>query len=90
MFLNTSPTLMEEMLHRLNQGLLSTAIIVEQLWDKHSASLLEARRLEVELGEGGDYDQPYTWSMPPSGPHTLAWAKLGFYESVASLYRRWV
>jgi hypothetical protein len=75
-FLTTSPKLMEEMLNQMNQGLLSTAITVDQLWDKHCVSWLEVRRLEVELGAGGDHDQPYTWSLPPSGSHTLAWAKL--------------
>jgi hypothetical protein len=75
-FLSTSPEQMEEMLSRANRGLLSTAIIVDQLWDKHCVSWIEVRRLEVELGAGGDHDQPYTWSLPPSGSHMLAWAKL--------------
>jgi hypothetical protein len=75
-FLSTSPEQMEKMLSRANQGLLCTAVTVEQLWDKHCVSWIEVRRLEVELGAGGDYDQPYTWSLPPSGPHMLAWAKL--------------
>lgn len=75
-FLTTSPEQMEEMLCRANQGLLSTAITVDQLWDKHRVSWIEVRRLEVELGAGGDDDQPYTWSLPPSGAHMLAWAKL--------------
>lgn len=74
--LTTAPELMEEMLSRANQGLLSTAITVDQLWDKHRVSLLEVRRLEVELGAGGDHDQPYTWSLPPSGSPMLAWAQL--------------
>jgi hypothetical protein len=76
MVLSTSPEHMEEMLSRANQGLLSTAITVEQLWDKHCVSWIEVRRLELELGAGGDHDQPYTWSLPPSGSHMLAWAKL--------------
>jgi hypothetical protein len=75
-FLSTSPEQMEEMLSRANQGLLCTAVTVEQLWDKHCISWIEVRRLEVELGAGGDHDQPYTWSLPPSGSHLLAWAKL--------------
>jgi hypothetical protein len=54
--LSTSPEHMEEMLSRANQGLLSTAITVEQLWDKHCVSWIEVRRLEVELGAGGDHD----------------------------------
>ncbi len=67
---------MEVMLRRENQGLLSTAITVDQLWDKHHTSWIEVRRLELELGSGGDHDQPYTWSLPPSIPYALAWTKL--------------
>jgi hypothetical protein len=74
--LSTSPEHMEEMLSRANQGLLSTAITVEQLWDKNCVSWIEVRRLELELGAGGDHDQSYTWCLPPSGSHMLAWAKL--------------
>ena len=75
-FLSSSPEQMEAMLRRENQGLLSTAIPVDQLWDKYRVSWIEVRRLEMELGEGGDHDQAYAWSSPPSGPHLLAWAKL--------------
>jgi hypothetical protein len=64
-FLSTSPELMEAMLGRVNQGLLSTAITVDQLYDKHCISWIEVRRLEVELGAGGDHDRPYAWSFPP-------------------------
>lgn len=75
-FLSTSSEQMDAMLSRANQGLLSTAIAVDQLWDKHCISWIEVRRLEVELGAGGDHDQPYTWSLPPSSSHVLAWMKL--------------
>ena len=75
-FLSTSPAQMETMLRRENQGLLSTAITVDQLWDKHRVCWIEVRRLEMELGEGGDHDQVYAWSLPPSGPYALAWTKL--------------
>jgi len=75
-FLSTSSEQMEAMLRRENQGLLSTAITTDQLWDKHYVSWIEVRRLEVELGEGGDHDRPYTWSLPPSGPLVLACKKL--------------
>jgi hypothetical protein len=74
--LSTSPEQMQEMLSRANQGLLCTAVTVEQLWDRHCVSWIEVRRLEVELGAGGDHDQPYIWSLPPSASHILAWAKL--------------
>ncbi len=75
-FLSTSSEQMDAMLSRANQELLSTAITVDQLWDKHCISWIEVRRLEVELGAGGDHDQPYTWSLPPSSSHVLAWMKL--------------
>jgi hypothetical protein len=75
-FLSTSPGPMENMLSLANQGLLSTAITVDQLWDKHCMSWIEVRRLELELGAGGDHDCPYTWSLPLSAPHVLAWITL--------------
>ena len=75
-FLSTSPELMDMMLSRANRGLLSTAVTVDQLWDKHCMSWIEVRRLEIELGAGGDHDLPYTWSLPLSSSHVLAWTKL--------------
>ena len=75
-FLSSSPEQMDAMLSRANQGLLSTAITVNQLWDKHCMSWIEVRRLEIELGEGGDHDCTYTWSLPPSGTQVLAWTTL--------------
>jgi hypothetical protein len=86
-FLFSSPEHMEAMLRWENQGLLSIGITVEQLWDKYRVSWIEVRRLEIELGAGGDHDQVYAWSLPPSIPHALAWTKLrtlreyGVYES---------
>jgi hypothetical protein len=52
--------------------------------EKHASSpfeerrmgLLDRRRLEVELGAGGDHDLPYTFTLPTSLPQTLAWLKL--------------
>jgi hypothetical protein len=75
-FLSTLPEQMETMLKRENQGLLSTAILVDQLWDRYRVNWIEVRRLEVELGAGGDHDCPYTWSMPTPEPLVLAWTKL--------------
>ena len=75
-FLSSSTEEMDEMLKRENQGLLSTSVTVDQLWDKHSMSGLEMRRLELELGSGGDYDSAYTFSLPISVPQVLAWTKL--------------
>jgi hypothetical protein len=76
LFLSTSPDQMDAMLRRENQGLLSTAITIDQLWDRYRVSWIEVRRLEIELGAGGDHDCPYTWSIPPSGTQVLAWKKL--------------
>ena len=75
-FLSSSNAEMDEMLKRENQGLLSTAVTVDQLWDRQSMSGLEVRRLELELGSGGDYDSAYTFSLPISGPQVLVWTKL--------------
>jgi hypothetical protein len=75
-FLSSSAEHMDEMLSRANQGLLSTAVSVDQLWDKHCVNWFEVRRLEVELGTGGDHDRPYTCSLPSSGSKVLAWTKL--------------
>ena len=75
-FLSTSPEQMEAMLVRANQGSLSTAVTTDQLWDKHCTSWIQVKRLEIELGSGGDHDQPYTWSLSSYSAHVLAWTKL--------------
>ena len=76
MFLSSSAEETEEMLTRENQGLLSTAVTVDQLWDKHYVSTLEVRRLELELCSRTDHDCPYTFTMPTSTPQVLAWTRL--------------
>lgn len=75
-FLSTSPEQMEAMLRRENQGVFSTSISVEQLWDKQRVCWTEVRRLELELGAGGDHDRPYTSSLPLTEQHIHAWMKL--------------
>jgi hypothetical protein len=75
-FLSTTPEQLESMLIRANQGSLSTAITTDQLWDKHRTSWIEVKRLEIELGSGGDHDQPYMRSLSSSSVHVLAWTKL--------------
>jgi len=47
-FLASSPEQMDVMLDRVNQGVFSTAITVQQLWDRHRTSEIEVRRLEIE------------------------------------------
>lgn len=76
MFLSSSVEETDEMLTRENQGLLSTAITVDQLWDKNCMSTLEVRRLELELGSGRDHDSLYTFTLPTSTPQVLAWTRL--------------
>ena len=39
-------------------------------------SSLERRRLELELGPGGDHDVPYSLVLPVSMPQVLAWMRL--------------
>jgi hypothetical protein len=39
-------------------------------------SALESKRLELELGPGGDHDIPYRFVLPASMPQVLAWMRL--------------
>ena len=41
-----------------------------------STSMLEKRRFELELGEGGDHDALYLFTLPLSTPQMLAWIQL--------------
>jgi hypothetical protein len=75
-FLFTSTQQMDAMLKRASQGSMTTAIAVKQLWDAHCTNWMEVRRLEVELGEGGDQNQPYERDLILSSSQTLAWTTL--------------
>jgi hypothetical protein len=75
-FLSSSPEFMEEMLSRANQGLFSTAISIDQLWDRSCVNWIEVSRLELELGAGGDHDRSYIPSSPPSESYIYAWTRL--------------
>jgi hypothetical protein len=75
-FLFTSTKHMDMMLDQANRGALSTAMTVKQLWDAHCTSWIEVRRLEAELGAGGDHDQPYTRNLALSRSQALAWSRL--------------
>jgi hypothetical protein len=44
--------------------------------DERSMSSLERRRLELELGPGGDHDIPYSFALPASLPQVLGWMRL--------------
>jgi len=39
-------------------------------------SVLDKKRLEIELGPGGDHDNPYSFALPASMPQILAWMRL--------------
>ena len=43
---------------------------------ERSMSRLESRRLELELGPGGDQDVAYRFVLPPSMPQVFAWMRL--------------
>ncbi len=75
-FLSSTVEEMDEMLKRENEGLSSTAVTVDQLWDKQCMSSVEMRRLEVELGPVGDHNSAYTFTLPTYSPQVLAWMKL--------------
>ncbi len=55
----------------LEQGGTQDALVNEQ-----SISVLDRKRLDREMGAGGDHDLPYTFALPRSLPQTLAWVKL--------------
>ena len=49
---------------------------VSNLASTGSINLLDQRRLQIELGSGGDHDTPYRFSLPGSTPQLLAWTRL--------------
>jgi hypothetical protein len=55
----------------LNQNTAQEASVEEK-----RISVLDRRRLEIEMGAGGDHDLPYTFALPLSLPQTLAWIRL--------------
>ncbi len=71
-------TLAEQSNHatRESQEMKSIAVTTTTSLNEGSKSVLERRRLELELGTGGDYDIPYTFTLPASMPQVLAWIKL--------------
>jgi len=67
---------MDEMLIRANNGLVASFVTVEQFLHGGHVSLLEIRRLELEMDPGGDHDCPYVFTLPANMPLVLAWMKL--------------
>ena len=47
-----------------------------QALGERSMSSLERKRLEQELGAGGDHDVPYHFALPLSMPQVRAWVRL--------------
>ena len=50
--------------------------------DEKRTSSFERRRLELELGTGGDHDMPYSFALPSSLSQVLTWVSL-----LASVHR---
>jgi hypothetical protein len=67
---------MDEMLTRANEGLLASFVTMEQFLQEGHMSLLEIKRLELELHTEGDHDSPYMFTLPANMPQVLAWTKL--------------
>ena len=56
---------------RLNESITAAHVLSERSMDS-----LERRRLEQEMGAGGDHDLPYHFALPLSMPQVLAWTRL--------------
>ena len=55
---------------------LGESTIAAHALGERSMNSLERRRLEQELGTGGDHDAPYHFALPLSMPQVLAWMSL--------------
>jgi hypothetical protein len=75
-FFSSSSACMDEMLTRANEGLLASFVTMEQFLQEGHMSLLEIKRLELELHTEGDHDSPYMFTLPANMPQVLAWTKL--------------
>jgi hypothetical protein len=57
----------------------SVATITTASWYERgmgAMNALDVKRLELEIGAGGDHDLPYTFAFPYALPEILAWVKL--------------
>lgn len=88
-FLSTSPEQMELMLRQENQGLLSTAIPVDQLWDRYRVSWIEVKRLEMELGAGAIMIVHTSGACLPQGRRYSPGRSCEQCESMERSRRRW-
>ncbi len=55
----------------LNESNKAAGVLYER-----TMSTLDIRRLEAELGAGGDHDVPYAFALPLSMPQVLVWMSL--------------
>jgi hypothetical protein len=75
-FFSSSSIRMDEMLARANDGLAANFVTREQFLQEGPKSSAEIRRLELEMGPGGDHDSPYTFTLPVNMAQVRAWSKL--------------
>jgi hypothetical protein len=75
-FFSSSSARMDEMLTRANNGLMANFVTMEQFLQEEHMSLMEMRRLELEMGPGGDHDCLYIFALPANMQQVLAWMKL--------------
>jgi hypothetical protein len=67
---------MDEMLKRANNGLVANFVTMEQFLQEKHMSLIEIKRLELEMHSGKDHDCPYVFALPANMPQVLAWMRL--------------
>ena len=77
----TSGSGAEEHQERASSAVSSATQLIENarassILDPGCMKSLERRRLELELGPGGDHDLPYRFALPSSMPQVLAWMRL--------------
>ncbi len=76
-FFASSGAILDDMLRRANDGLLSNSITVEQFLQRNRRICpAEIRQLEEEFAPGGDHDIPYVFTFPDSVSQLLAWTRL--------------
>lgn len=75
-FISSSEEYMDEMLFRQNNGLVSSSVTADQMLSGKKISVLEVKRLELELSSAGDHDTPYTFALPASTAQMQSWTVL--------------
>jgi hypothetical protein len=75
-----APETIEKLVRRTTVALVDSSLQEERPASAYahtsSMDLLEQRRLQLELGPGGDHDTPYLCSLPVATPQLLAWIRL--------------